>query len=114
MSKAKNEKAKTQAGMQHSGEIAAIKTALLKPYARNSRTHSDEQIAKIARSIERFGFRNPIIAGEDGVIIAGHGRLLAAQLLGLEEVPVITARGMSDDERRAFVIADNQIATDAG
>lgn len=86
----------------------------LKPYARNSRTHSDEQIAKVAASIERFGFTNPILVAEDGTIIAGHGRALAAKSIGLSEVPVIVAGGWTDAERRAYVIADNQLALEAG
>jgi len=64
-------------------------TARLIPYARNARTHSDEQVAQIAASIVEFGFTNPVLAGSDGVIIAGHGRLAAAQRLGLAEVPVV-------------------------
>lgn len=88
--------------------------ARLQPYARNSRQHSDEQVAKVAASITRFGFTNPILASDDGTIVAGHGRLLAARLLGLETVPVIQVSGWSDDERRAYVIADNQLALEAG
>jgi len=86
----------------------------LAPYAANARTHTDEQIAQIAASIEEFGFTNPILAGSDGVIIAGHGRLLAAQRLGLDKVPVITLDHLSDAQRRALVIADNKIAENAG
>ncbi len=86
----------------------------LAPYAANARTHTDEQIAQIAASIEEFGFTNPILAGSDGVIIAGHGRLLAAQRLGLDKVPVITLDHLSEAQRRALVIADNKIAENAG
>ncbi len=86
----------------------------LEPYAGNARTHSDEQVAQIAASIEEFGFTNPILAGSDGVIIAGHGRLLAAQLLGLDKVPVITLDHLSEAQRRALAIADNKIAENAG
>lgn len=86
----------------------------LRAYERNSRTHSEEQIAKVAASIERFGFTNPILVGEDGVVIAGHGRLLAARLLEMVAVPVIVCAGWSDEERRAYVIADNQLALEAG
>ncbi len=86
----------------------------LQPYAGNARTHSDAQIAQIAASIEEFGFTNPILADGEGVIIAGHGRLLAAQRLGLEKVPVITLDHLTDAQRRALVIADNKIAENAG
>jgi DNA modification methylase len=86
----------------------------LKAYERNSRTHSDAQIAKVAASITRFGFTNPILATDDGTIVAGHGRLLAARLLQLAKVPVIVVTGWADDEIRAYVIADNQLALEAG
>lgn len=84
------------------------------PYARNSRTHNDEQIAQIAASIKEFGFTNPILIGVDDVIIAGHGRLLAAQRMGLKEVPVIRLPHLTEIQRRALVIADNKIALNAG
>jgi len=84
------------------------------PYARNSRTHSDEQVAQIAASIKEWGFTNPILVDIDGEIIAGHGRLLAAQKLGLKEVPCITAVGWSDAQKKAYVIADNKLALNAG
>lgn len=83
-------------------------------YMRNSRTHSQDQVKKIAASIERFGFTNPVLAAEDGTIIAGHGRVMAAQLLKITTLPVIVATGWSDDERKAYVIADNKIAADSG
>lgn len=89
-------------------------TEKLIPYARNSRTHTDEQIAQIAASIKEFGFTNPILIGADDVIIAGHGRLLAAQKLGLKEVPVIRLPHLTETQRRALVIADNKIAMNAG
>lgn len=84
------------------------------PYARNPRTHSDEQVAQIAASIVEFGFTNPILAGSDGVIVAGHGRLAAAQKLGLEVVPVVVLDHLTPTQRRALVIADNRIAENAG
>jgi ParB-like chromosome segregation protein Spo0J len=84
------------------------------PYARNARTHADEQISQIAGSIAEFGFINPILVGEDNVIIAGHGRLMAAQRLGLKTVPVIMLAHLSETQRRALVIADNKIAENAG
>jgi DNA modification methylase len=89
-------------------------TSKLLPYARNARTHSDAQVAQIAASIAEFGFTNPILAGSDGVIVAGHGRLAAAQKLGLEIVPVVVLDHLSPTQRRALVIADNRIAENAG
>ena len=89
-------------------------TAKLVPYARNARTHSEAQVAQIAASIAEFGFTNPILAGSDGVIVAGHGRLAAAQKLGLEMVPVVVLDHLSPTQRRALVIADNRIAENAG
>ena len=86
----------------------------LVPYARNARTHSDDQVAQIAASITEFGFTNPILIGEDSVIIAGHGRLMAAQRLGLSEVPVIVLAHLNAAQRRALVVADNKIALNAG
>ncbi|WP_232816547.1 site-specific DNA-methyltransferase [Paracoccus zhejiangensis] len=86
----------------------------LVPYARNARTHSDAQVAEIAGSIREFGFVNPVLIAEDGTLIAGHGRVLAARLLGLPTVPAITLTGLSDSQRRALVLADNRIALNAG
>lgn len=84
------------------------------PYARNSRTHSDAQVAQIAASIKEFGFTNPILIDEAGGIIAGHGRVLAAQKLGLKTVPAITLSHLSETQRRAYIIADNKLALNAG
>ena len=84
------------------------------PYARNSRTHSPEQVAQIAASIKEFGFTNPILIDEENGIIAGHGRLLAAQKLGIEEVPVIVMSGLTAAQKKAYVIADNKLALNAG
>lgn len=89
-------------------------TAKLLPYARNARTHSDDQVAQIAASIAEFGFTNPILAGSDGVLVAGHGRLAAAQKLGLAVVPVVVLDHLTPTQRRALVIADNRIAENAG
>jgi DNA modification methylase len=86
----------------------------LLPYARNARTHSDEQVAQIAASIAEFGWTNPILAGGDGVVIAGHARLLAARKLGITEIPVIILDHLSESQRRALVIADNRLALNAG
>src|SRR3990167_4387893 len=84
------------------------------PYARNARTHSDEQIAEIAASIRSFGFTNPILVDGENGIIAGHGRVLAARKMGMSEVPVIELAGMSEAEKRAYIIADNKLALNAG
>lgn len=89
-------------------------TDKLIPYAHNARTHSDAQIAQIAASIAEFGFTNPILAGSDGVIVAGHGRLAAARKLGLPTVPVVVLDHLTPTQRRALVIADNRIAEAAG
>lgn len=86
----------------------------LLPYIRNARTHSEEQVAQIAASIVEFGFTAPILAGSDGMIVAGHGRLLAARKLGLASVPVVVLDHLSPTQRRALVIADNKIAENAG
>jgi DNA modification methylase len=95
-------------------QIEMRPTERLVPYARNARTHPEWQIAQIAASIAEFGFTNPILVGDDDVIVAGHGRLLAAEQIGLEEVPVIVLRHLTETQRRALVIADNKIAENAG
>src|SRR5690554_4183404 len=82
----------------------------LVPYARNARTHSEAQLAEIAGSIREFGFTNPVLIAEDDTLIAGHGRVLAARLLGMETVPSIVSTGLSESQRRALVLADNRIA----
>jgi len=97
-----------------SSRIEHWPTAKLVPYARNARTHSEAQIAQIAASIVEFGFTNPILIGSDGVIVAGHGRLAAAQKLGLELVPVVVLDHLTPTQRRAYVLADNRLALDAG
>ena len=90
------------------------KVSSLTPYARNSRTHSDEQIAQIAASIREWGWTIPVLVDADGGIIAGHGRILAAQRLGIEDVPCMVAAGWSEEKKRAYVIADNKLALNAG
>jgi ParB-like chromosome segregation protein Spo0J len=90
------------------------KVASLIPYARNSRTHSDAQVAQIAASIKEWGFTNPVLIEPDGGIIAGHGRVMAAQRLGLDEVPCVIAEGWTEAQKRAYVIADNKLAMNAG
>lgn len=84
------------------------------PYAKNSRTHSDAQVAQIAASIQEWGFTTPILIDDQHSVIAGHGRLAAARKLGLTEVPVIVATGWTDAQKRAYVIADNKLALNAG
>jgi len=89
-------------------------TGELIPYINNSRTHSEQQIQQVAASIKEFGFTNPILIDHDGGIIAGHGRLQAAQLLKMDDVPTITLEGLTDAQKKAYVIADNQLALNAG
>ena len=86
----------------------------LQPYKRNARTHSVEQVAQIAASIVEFGFTNPILVDSSDGIIAGHGRLSAAQELGLKTVPVVVLDHLSDRQRKAYILADNQLALNAG
>jgi DNA modification methylase len=86
----------------------------LVPYARNARTHSDAQVAQIAASIREWGWTNPILVDEAGGIIAGHGRVMAARKLGIADVPVMVARGWSEAQKRAYIIADNKLALNAG
>ena len=91
-----------------------IPTADLIPYARNSRTHSEAQVTKIASSIKEFGFINPVVTDGKNGIVAGHGRVLAANKLGLKEVPCVEAAHLTEAQKRAYVIADNRMALDAG
>jgi ParB family chromosome partitioning protein len=95
-------------------KIETRPVAKLLPYASNSRTHSDAQVAQIAASIKEFGWTNPILIDGDNTIIAGHGRLLAARKLGMESVPAIVLDHLSKAQQRALVIADNQLALNAG
>lgn len=94
--------------------IKKVKTIDLIPYARNSRTHSDEQINQIAASIKEFGFLNPIIIDGENGIIAGHGRVMAANKLNIKELPCVDASHLSETQRRAYVIADNKLALNSG
>src|SRR5262245_10967808 len=98
----------------HRLKIEHRQTARLIPYARNARTHTEAQVAQIAGSIREFGFTNPVLIDPDDGIIAGHGRVLAAQLLELGEVPCIVLAHLSEAQRRAYVMADNRIALNAG
>ena len=94
-------------------QIKEVAVDKLIPYAKNSRTHSDQQVAQIAASIKEFGFRNPILVDGNGVI-AGHGRLLAAQKLGLAKIPTIDCSDMTATQKKAYIIADNKLALNAG
>ena len=101
------------------GGIAASQVELqpptaLHPWKRNARTHSKKQVRQIAASIERFGFTNPVLIDADNAILAGHGRVEAAKLLGLAQVPCLRIERMSTAEKRAYVIADNKLALNAG
>ena len=84
------------------------------PYVNNTRTHSEEQINQIASSIKEFGFTNPVLIDEQGGLIAGHGRVMGAKKLGLKEVPTITLKGLTEAQKKAYIIADNKIALNAG
>jgi ParB-like chromosome segregation protein Spo0J len=84
------------------------------PYARNSRTHTPEQVSQIAASIKEFNFTNPVLIDSDGGIVAGHGRVLAAQKLKMQSVPCIVLDGLTEAQRKAYVIADNKLALNAG
>jgi hypothetical protein len=94
-------------------EVALVHIDQLVPYRGNARTHSRQQIEQISKSIERFGFLNPVLVDDRGVIIAGHGRLAAAKLLGLKEVPVLRISHLSVAERKAYALADNRLAEEA-
>lgn len=95
-------------------DISLRPTEDLIPYARNSRTHTEQQVAQIAASIREFGFTNPVLVDENGGIIAGHGRVMAAKALKLKEVPCLELAGLTDGQKRAYVIADNKLALNAG
>ena len=95
-------------------QIQFTKVSDLIPYIKNSRTHDDAQIAQIASSIKEFGWTNPILVDGDNGIIAGHGRLMAARKLGMDEVPTIELTGMTDLQKKAYIIADNKLALNAG
>jgi len=100
--------------MNQNLEVAYIATTDVIPYANNPRTHSDQQVAQVAASIKEFGFNNPILLDEHNGIIAGHGRLAAAQKLSMELVPTITLVGLTEAQRKAYVIADNKLTENGG
>ena len=91
-------------------KIDLISTEILIPYARNSRVHSETQVTQLASSIQEWGFTVPILVDEENVLIAGHGRLLAAQKLKLDKVPVMVAKGWTEAQKKSYVIADNKLA----
>lgn len=95
-------------------KIESIKLDKLIPYARNSRTHSDQQVAQVAASIREFGFTNPVLIDSEDGIIAGHGRVMAARKLGLAEVPCIRLGHLTETQKRAYIIADNKLALNSG
>ena len=94
-------------------KISEIKISILTEYDKNSRTHSDEQVTQIAKSITEFGFTNPVLTDGENGIIAGHGRVMAARKLGMDTVPCIELAGLSDTQKRAYIIADNKLALNA-
>ena len=100
--------------MKHADKIELIEIEKLIPYARNSRTHSDEQVAQIAGSIREFGFTNPVLVDKDGTIVAGHGRVMAARKLAMASVPCLRLGHLTESQVRAYVIADNKLALNAG
>lgn len=100
--------------MKNKTEITFKKVNDLIPYINNSRTHDENQVLQIASSIKEFGFTNPILIDETDSIIAGHGRLMAAKKLNYDEVPTIILSGLTDTQKRAYIIADNKLALNAG
>lgn len=100
--------------INQANQIEHLKTEDLIPYARNSRTHSETQVAQVASSIKEFGFTNPVLVDADNMLIAGHGRVMAAKKLGLDTVPAIRLGYLTDQQKRAYVIADNKLALNAG
>ena len=102
------------AGVEVALKIEQVKLNALIPYARNSRTHSDAQVAQIAASIKEFGFTNPVLIDETGSIIAGHGRVMAARKLAITDVPSIRLTHLTEAQKKAYVITDNKLALNAG
>ena len=101
-------------GLDSVKSIQQVPTESLTPYVNNPRTHSAAQLDRLVQSLKEFGFTNPLLVSDDMQIVAGHGRLIAAQAIGLETVPVIKLSHLSEDQRRAYVIADNQLALNSG
>lgn len=95
-------------------DYKSVNISDLIPYTNNSRTHSDEQVNQIASSIKEFGFTNPVLIDSEGGIIAGHGRVMAAKKLKLDEVPCVELKGLTEAQKKAYIIADNQLPLNAG
>jgi len=95
-------------------QVKSLSVSEFRPHAENPRTHSPKQIRQIADSIRRFGFVNPVLVDNNGLVIAGHGRLEAAKLLGMDRVPAICVDQMTEAQKRAYIIADNKLAANAG
>src|SRR5215210_2597902 len=95
-------------------EVELMPVTRLRPYAGNARTHSRKQVRQIANSIQKFGFTNPVLISEEGEIVAGHGRVEAAKFLGQESVPALRLSHLTPAERKAYVLADNKLAQNAG
>lgn len=95
-------------------KYSQIALTALAPYPKNARTHSEEQVDKIAKSLQEFGFINPVLIDSKNMIIAGHGRVLAAKKIGMEKVPCVRVEGLTDEQIRAYILADNRLAEDAG
>ena len=100
--------------LDHDGKVTEVAICDLKPYANNPRTHSTKQIRQLADSIREFGWTNPVLVDGEGGVIAGHGRIEAARLLGLAGVPVLRIDHMTEAQKRAYMIADNKLAENAG
>ena len=102
------------AGKEQFGQIVAIKVENLKPYEKNSRTHSEQQITQIVESIREFGFTNPVLIDPKMGVIAGHARLEAARRLQMTEVPCIVLANLTEAQKRAYILADNKLALNSG
>ena len=100
--------------IEHTWEVQMVAVAALEPYARNPRRHSAKQIGQLADSIREFGFTNPVLVDAAGGVIAGHGRLAAAKALGLAQVPTIRLDRLTEAQKRAYLLADNRLAENAG
>lgn len=94
--------------------VESVRVEDLTPYERNAKVHTEEQVRMIANSIEEFGFNNPVLVDDDGVILAGHGRVEAAKALGMEEVPCVRITDLTDEQKRAYILADNRLAELSG
>lgn len=113
MARAKQQEQKSENGWP-ADKVERWAIEKLIPHARNARTHSDAQVAQLAGSLREFGWTTPVLVDEDGTLLAGHGRVLAARRLNIAEVPVMVARGWSDAKKRAYMLADNKLALNAG